>query len=292
MIEADRVRRDLFVSRQKIIHCSNNDRTLIIDEVRQVHPIGFCVQVGAAIFDRCIAQQNADGDVPERREIVLEHEPIEQRPCHSPVAIAKRMLVAQRKMQRDGLDQRVQVITVLDIVVGLIDPVRQHLEPGSQATGRRWHMNGIAIAVLNDHIISGPERARRISAVFNSSHAHFMQPRDKFNAQWLMPVIPGERHHLVVTDDHFLIRGARQSLTFEHVLGNQRRSGRAFQLAAADRFVFDQVVKQIMNVCLLADLARHVLKCRSGGISVNHGNGFLRQRRHQPGTPVFGIAQG
>ncbi|MNN25615.1 hypothetical protein D3C81_1390950 [compost metagenome] len=112
----------------KTAHSPQHHRTLEIDEVRQIQLIRFGIQIRPPVLQRRIAQQNTDGDVAKRRVVIFEHEPVKQRTRYPTVAVAKRMLVTQDKMQRDGFDQWMKVVRLMRVVVGLIDPLRQPLQ--------------------------------------------------------------------------------------------------------------------------------------------------------------------
>ncbi|MNG04344.1 hypothetical protein D3C84_874700 [compost metagenome] len=88
------------------------------------------------------------------------------------------MLITQREMQRDTLDQRVQVIRPMRIVMGLIDPLRQHPQSSREARGGRRNMNRIALAVLHHHVIPDPQMPWRILRIVDTGYANAMKCRD------------------------------------------------------------------------------------------------------------------
>ncbi|MNY51583.1 hypothetical protein D3C86_1871860 [compost metagenome] len=115
---------------------------------------------------------------------------------------------------------------------------------------------------------------------------------DQLETQGFITLLPGEVHHLVIADHHALIRRTRQALALEHVLGHPRGGCRAFKLAAADGFVFNQIVEQITEVRVLTDLAGHVFQRGSRRLSVDDGHRLLRQWRQHTLAPLDRLAQG
>ncbi|MNF77939.1 hypothetical protein D3C84_600970 [compost metagenome] len=152
-------------------------------------------------------------------------------------------------------------------------------------------MHGVALAILDHDVIVAPEGARRVLRIIDALDTYLVQGSDQLNAQRLVTPLPGNVHHLEVTDDHSLIRRAWQTMTLKHVLGHSRRGRRAFELAAADGLVFDQVVEQITEMRALADLAGHVLQHCGGCLTIHCGNGFLRQRGQQQLQPARRLTQ-
>jgi len=60
---------------------------------------------------------------------MTEQMPVEKRTCDSTVAISKRVLVTNRELQADGLDQRVKVVSVLQVVMRRVNPVNRSFRP-------------------------------------------------------------------------------------------------------------------------------------------------------------------
>lgn len=250
---------------------ARDDPALVIQEVSQVHIIGFGVEVAFAVLDGRSFEQGADGNVTEGAEALLEHEPIEQRPRHPAITVLERMLEADGEVQDDRLDQRVHVVLAQGIGVVLVDPIAQGLQPSFQPSHGRRLMHDLA-EPLDDHIVGVFEGAGAVFVIVDALYADLVQFLDQLWGQRFVAVVPGETHHAEIADDHFFIDRARAFFLFQQFFGGLCGGGRAFQLAAADGLVFDQVVQEILQVLVFTDVAAHPLQGGCGGLLVAGGD--------------------
>ncbi|MCY1446333.1 hypothetical protein D9M71_628930 [compost metagenome] len=190
-------------------------------------------------------------------------------------------------MNDDGFDQGVNVLVAEGLAVVGVDPVDKLFQPLLEAMRGRWRIDRIPLAIFHDDRVVNPEGPGAILIVVDPLHAGLMKLGDQLQGKRFVPVPPGELHHLEIAKDHLLIGCPWLPLALEHVLGDLRGGGGAFQLAAADRFIFDQVVEQVFDVLLLADVVTHPFKCGVRGVPVALGYGLLNGRGQEdlPGPP-------
>ena len=99
-VELSRFAVDIFAQG---LHRSFNNAQLVKNKIGQIIVVGLGVQKGSVIPRGDFAKNLGNGQKFKRRVPIVQHRPVEEGVCCAAIAIDKRVVVTQPKMQRSGV---------------------------------------------------------------------------------------------------------------------------------------------------------------------------------------------